>query len=434
MSYIKGIMLFLIILLLVGCNVTTSPVDSELVKYQPADGDKATTNRTSDTTEQQVLTIWTPEVGYEIEKTIEIFNQTYPNVEVNVTTLNRDKFLEKYKASIIEKDTPDLFMIPDEYLGSFSGIKGLENLLDEQAYTRTYFLDSIPTEVVENYSSFNEAYMYAMPIALFPFMTYYRADILEKEGFPSDPVELAEYMKNTDNYMKMVKELKSKDHFTVENSFSFLTMFNRSSNYFDEQLTYLGNDHSYQEILKASEVIHNKDLALGMDIWGDEGKQALIEDQLVMIYLPSYGQDLLQEWVPEQSGKWRATKLPFGKGGWDKEVGKSLAISSYSDNKDLAWSFIQFAVSDMVSIYSSSNRQEFFGGQDLNILYRDIINMDISGRPTPIDQFASEVWELQLYKFYRGEPINQNILLNIESDINDRVRLDKRALLNLIDQ
>lgn len=40
-----------------------------------------------------------------------------------------------------------------------------------------------------------------------------------------------------------------------------------------------------------------------------------------------------------------------------------------------------------------------------------------------------------MYKIYRGKSIIQNILLNIESDINDRVRIDKRTLLNFfIDQ
>ncbi|MRH41702.1 extracellular solute-binding protein [Aquibacillus halophilus] len=429
MRLIKIIPILLTIsLVLVGCKHSISPSHLELSKYQAYENQEVTSNENTDH-----LKLWTHEISYDIENTIRIFNQAYPNIKVEVTVINRDEVVDKYRESLIEKDTPDLFVISDENLGSFSGINRLENLKEKS--DDPFFLELFKSGLIQNYSSVHEDYVYALPFEVYPYVTFYRADILEKEGFPSEPTELAEYMKNEENFMRMATELETEDHYIMEYSHSLITHFNRSINYHDQQLNYLGADSSSQKVFEVSEFIGENELFLNNTIWSPEGKQALKDDRLVMFFLPSYGQDRLKEWLPEQYGKWRATNLPFGKVGMDKEVGKSLAISSYSDNKELAWKFVEFAAKNNSQRYNPTNGDYYFGGQDLNSLYKDIISTDLPGQPTPIDKSAYEVWELYLYKLNSSNhSISKSDVLKIESNINERVRLDKRVLLDLIDQ
>ncbi|QYR23090.1 hypothetical protein KZ483_09285 [Paenibacillus sp. sptzw28] len=47
-------------------------------------------------------------------------------------------------------------------------------------------------------------------------MSFYRADILEENGFPSDPKELAFYMSKPEQFLDMAQALKAKGIYLLE--------------------------------------------------------------------------------------------------------------------------------------------------------------------------------------------------------------------------
>lgn len=417
-------------LMLVGCNLTT-PSAIKLSSYNSVETtdleSDAINNVNNNDSGTEKLTIWTTENSF--QETVKNFSTAYPNVKVEIVEIAPHELVETYRNSIIDQDTPDIFMIPEENLDSFTGIQGLEDLTDEAYYDQDIFT-KLPKGLLENYLSYDKKEMYTMPIWIYPFVTYYRADILEKEGFPSEPNELAAYMENENNWIQMAKKLKDNGHYILEYPQSLLSYFNRTSNYFDEQLNYLGNTGAQAKLLKVSDSIFENELYLDNNIWSTEGQQALSEDKLIMIYQPSYAKDSLKEWLPEQTGKWRATRMPFGKVGLDNETSKTMAISAYSEQKTLAWEFIKLTTNDMINMYWTDEKDDFFGGQNLNKLNQELISTDVPGIPTPIDSSAFEVWKLYLYKFNTGDTMNNKVLSNIERDVNERIRLSKRALLN----
>ncbi|WP_100405358.1 ABC transporter substrate-binding protein [Bacillus solitudinis] len=381
--------------------------------------------------EKKTLTIWTRE--NEFQDVIDTFQGKYPEVHVDIVEIDKDEIVEKYLQSIIDKETPDIFVLYNRHLGHFSGIDGLENL-SEDPYRTSKVFEKLPEGLLNNYYSFKEENLFAIPTWVFPNVTYYRADILEKEGYPSEPDELAAYMEDADNWMNMQIDLKGKGHFLLEDAQNLLFSLKNTVNYFDKNLNYkLGYGSEYQVVLEVAESVYQNNLHLNKNIWGEQGQDALRSGELAMVHLPSYGEDLLSGWLPEQAGSWRVTTMPFGLKGIDKDTGQALAISSYSKEKELAWAFIEMAVDRLVYQYTWGGDPEFLGGQNSNALYWDLISEKMLGQPTPFDHYADEIWELTIYKIIMGASLNQQRLVEIEERVNERIRLDKRVLLNSYD-
>ncbi len=149
--------------------------------------------------------------------------------------------------------------------------------------------------------------------------------------------------------------------------------------------------------------------------------------------MASYGVDLLQSWVPEQSGKWKIAELPFGLTGVEKDSGSSLAISSTSEHKLLAWEFIKIASRQMFSMYSEPREVEFFGGQEVNAIYKDILERGQKGQPLPLDRKAKFLWDVELSEFNYGKEITPESIEQLEKSIFETIRIDQRAIQNMLD-
>lgn len=427
MKMIGTLSIFIVVaFLIVGCN--REPITEKLSPYESSHFTEAEIKQVESAESQRSLTVWASANIFANQ--IQTFHTMYPDVEVKVVEVASSEMIEKYMDSINQNETPDIILINDKNLGEFSGIDGLVDLLGKQETDPTFF-KQLPKGLIENYKSFHEGKMFAMPMASFPYVTFYRADILEREGFPSNPEQLGIYLQEEENWLYMANKLKGSDHFIFDSTQSLLSTINRSSNYFDEELNYIADQGPMKRALEMANIANQDNLTLNINIWDNNGQQALKEGKLIMLYLPSYIQYHLKEWVANQPGKWRVTSMPLGIVGMDKEAGISLAISSYSENIDLAWEFIKMSSTDMINMYGYENKDPFYGGQDLNQVFKNAMNSDIPGQPTPLDNYASELWELNLYKYTMGFPITEQSLARIKVDVINRIRVERDNILNL---
>ncbi|WP_088104034.1 ABC transporter substrate-binding protein [Halalkalibacter urbisdiaboli] len=417
--------MIVVIIFLSGCHVQEQ---FEYFGYNAAQLSNADSELGKDET-TNTLTIWTRE--YDFQHLVEQYNRKFPNVTVEVVEINRHELVNKYLNSLIEQNTPDLYVILDKDLGEFSGIDGFENLMEEP-YSKSYIFNRLPEPLLKQYQFFMKDGLLSIPMSAFPYVTYYRSDILENAGFPSDPELLAEFMKDTDNWLEMSTALKEKNHYLIDGVLQLLFSANRSTNYFDEQLNYtMAEDGQFQSLFEVSKFSYEHNLASHKNLWSEDGKEALRTGELAMVHLASYGEFHLQNWVPEQAGKWRVTRMPLGLEGIEKETGKSLAMSSSSQNKELAWEFIEIAAESLLYSYTTETDSSFFGTQDTNNFYWELINEGMRGQPTPLDRYAYDYWELGLYQVVMGSPINESTFSVIEDQVNERIKRDKQALLKL---
>jgi multiple sugar transport system substrate-binding protein len=283
------------------------------------------------------LTIWTDGNTDSLVKTV---TKAYPNVKVNVHNMPE---LEKKLKEVIEAGTggPDLVFISPYWVASNNMSSGLENLLD-LPYNASQLKDLYPEASWNYYQSLDGKKMFSLPLAVSPMMTIYRPDILEENGYPSDPKELAEYMSTPENFLDMALALKAKGIYLLQDNRWIMDLYLTGGSMFDRNLNFTLNTDKYAEGLRLAQQVKQLGLALNQRIWTDQGKLALAAGKLAMLFMgTSYLDFVIKDAAPDSLGKWKVTHLPFGKALAGNGDGRSFAILSQSKNKELAWECIK---------------------------------------------------------------------------------------------
>jgi multiple sugar transport system substrate-binding protein len=285
------------------------------------------------------LTIWKID---NVDPFVQTITKVYPNVKVNVQDFNIEQFGKKLK-EVIEAGTggPDLVYLSPYWVASNNMSSDLENLLDPP-YNASQLKDLYPEASWNSYQSLDGKKMFSLPLTVEPEMTIYRSDILEENGFPSDPKELAEYMSTPENFLDMALALKAKGIYLLEDNRTIMDLYlTGGGSMFDRNLNFTLNTDKYAEGLRLVQQVKQLGLALNQRLWTDQGKLALAAGKLAMLFIGTSSLDfIIKNKAPDSVGKWKVTHLPFGKA-WAGNGNLSFAILSQSKNKELAWECIK---------------------------------------------------------------------------------------------
>ena len=346
---------------------------------------------------------------------------------------------------IKEKGDADILIIDSNEYGEFNSINGLENLLDDK-YNVTQYKDDYDKELWELGKSIDKTKLLGLPIASAPIVTYYRVDIMEDYGFPSDPKELAEFMRDTDNWLEIGKKLKADDKYIVQWIGDIVRISTSDMAYFNENLEYQRDTERFKEAIEIA--MKGRDLGLSPynDIWSENGIKMLKEDKFAMLYLGSWGASELEALVPEQKGKWRVTALPFGVYGWNNA--SIVSIPENSKNKEAAWKFMEYYIfkhNDKNRLGSVSgylpfrgveenlkHKNEFLGGQEDQRVYEELMSKTQEYSVTPLDKDVFKLWDDIVNEGLENGDKSDEILANIKSQINSKFSNEIKILKNKI--
>ncbi|MGL4453240.1 MAG: ABC transporter substrate-binding protein [Sarcina sp.] len=412
--------------LFVSCtsNSITEEVEKEVVKKD----------------EMIELNIWSHYGG--LEEAISSFEKNNPNVKVNLKVFTYEEYVEEYKKSmLLTEGKADLFIIDSNQYGDFIGIDGLENLLKDEYTAKSYEAD-FDKELWELGKSLDKKQLLGLPIASAPLMTYYRKDILEQYGFPGESEELAEFMKDEDNWFEMAEKLRENDKFLIQWYGELVRISSTNMPYFDKDLNYQRGDSDFKAAIKRAIRAHELSLGLYADIWTETGLKALKEDKLVMLFLGSWGANDLSNLVPEQAGKWRVTSLPFDEYGWNNA--SIISMAKNSTKKEVAWNFIEHIVfkhmdSERVGNVpgylpfrekaTTTKTNDFLGGQNEQELYKKSLQKTSEYPVTPLDAEMFGVWDnitaRGLENGLTADQIMRNIEIEIESNFSEKIKILK---------
>ncbi|OAB45424.1 ABC transporter substrate-binding protein [Paenibacillus glacialis] len=351
------------------------------------------------------LEIWSYYSGW--EPAIKRFKEKYPNVSVKVKTFDSDAYVSAYQHAIVDGVTPDIMVSDSEHFGHFTAINGLENLLDHGA--EKYRMD-FSEYLWKSNLSHNEKKLIGFPVATSPMMTYYRADIMEQYGFPTDPEELGKFMEKPKNWMEIAKTLKKDDRYITQWATEVVQIFDSTQGLFDSNFEFSRNNDNFLSAIKIAKQVNDNALAASMDIWTLSGAKAVKEGKIAMLYLGTWGAAQIEEWAPESAGKWRETRLPFNQYGWANST--NLMMPSASRNKEWSWKFIEFFVTEWskrtegvgVPAYlpargnpkKLSKESDYYGGQKLYALHESLVEKMKEFKSTPIDVQARKIWRDQI--------------------------------------
>ncbi|QNU65788.1 extracellular solute-binding protein [Ruminiclostridium herbifermentans] len=355
----------------------------------------------------------------------------YPKANLKIVSFDGPDY-EKVTKALAANEPIDMITYYREGFGNFNSLDGFEDLLKPD-----YDFNSIKSifneRELEHCKSFDDSKLLALPFPEFPMVTFYRADILEKYGFPTDPEELGNYISTLEGWMKIATELQKDGIHVLQWNEEIFQQALRNYGFYDDNMNLIVNNEKVRESLKLTIQAHRQSLASKVNVWGPDGQKLIKEDKIAMMYINKWGESHLQGFAPEQAGKWRATRLPLDIYGYQSSYYGS--IPSTSKHKKQAWDILKtYLVNDYKSITIQIDKQsEYLGGQKSMQLYDELINKIPLRYPTMLDNNNFSIFMDILYNNMDNKSADDIFNLSI-SKINESTYHEQKVLTEYLNE
>ena len=287
--------------------------------------------------------------GDEAFKSMEAkFKEKYPDVELEYQFMNTEDFRQALNTSLTAgSNAPDVAMIEGAWIGKLRESNALENLKEEPYGAEKYKDDFVEFNWNQAYSV-DGSRLSAIPWDIGPCSFFYRKDIFEEVGLPSDPAEVEKLISTWDGLLEVAEKvhIPNERWLLPQASYLYQWLFiNRD--YFNEKLELqLDRPGSIEALNAAITMRENGWDAQTSDMWTNEANAGFANGSIVAVATGAWYGGFLKSWVsPDNAGKWGITKMPAGIDdcNWG---GSFLAIPSQSKNKAAAWAFVEFMLAN----------------------------------------------------------------------------------------
>lgn len=354
------------------------------------------------------VTIWAFNENI-FEEIATAFMAEYPNIKVNTIFVPFEELHDKLQTSLASgTGAPDIAEVEQGQFTRYVTGGVLENLLEEP-YNAGQYQELVPTYNWERWKSPDGKQLLGMPWDSTPGVWYYRADIFEELGLPSDPAELGEYIKDGENFLALSQVLTSNGKYLFEWRDGPIHWAGDEIGYYDDNLNWVRDNDKLVQILDYTKRGNQLNWAPHLGIFTDEGKPLVTSGQVAGVALGSWGARDIASNFPDLAGKWRVTNLPFGIN--FPIGGSSFVIPSQSKNKEAAWVYTQWITrsenawkiwtkhsvqpgySDIAQLdWYAEQANEYLGGQQDYKLYEELAHQIPTKRLNPLDGRGWELW------------------------------------------
>jgi ABC-type glycerol-3-phosphate transport system substrate-binding protein len=236
---------------------------------------------------------------------------------------------------------------------------------------------------------------------------YYRRDVYEKAGLPSEPEEVNELVSTWEGNLEVCQTIK-------EETGLYCFAHNRANNYgrlyemvlWEQGLGYYDPETGditvdSEENVATLEMLGKfweEDLASDNLEWTDAwyNEFASLDEPVATLIEAAWMEVFFKSWIaPGTEGLWGVARMPAGPAGGTRAAndgGSTFVINANSDNPDAAWAFIEFtlgnrdealkmfAISGFIpaleTTYDDALFQEgdpYFAGQNVRQIYAEVV-------------------------------------------------------------
>lgn len=274
---------------------------------------------------------------------MEGFNKVYPNIEVEWQFTDTTAHHQALQTSLSAGDgAPDVAMVEGAHVAEYRDSSALTNLLDEP-YNAGELKDDFVAFKWDQCQSADGKAMRLIPWDVGPTTYFYRTDIFEECGLPTDPDEVAELMSTWDGVLEVARKVNvpGKRWLLPDAAYLYYELFcNRD--FYDEDLNLQIERDGDLDCLNAVIKMREEGLDMNVDMWSTEAKAAYADGSVASVISGGwFGGFLKTDYAPDASGKWGVAKMPGGvkASNWG---GSFLVIPEQSKNKAAAWAFVKY--------------------------------------------------------------------------------------------
>ncbi len=271
------------------------------------------------------------------------FNKLYPNIKVKFSTVGYADAYPKITASLAGNvPLADVVMIESERVEIY-GTRFPNAFTDLTAWGKKYERSFDRTKWAQ---SEIKGKLITMPTDAAPVATWYRADMFEKAGV--DPKSIKTWKQYLEAGKKITAANAGVKMTTIDVSGSeVLTRIliqQQGSFYIDSDGKIAIGSAKMQRALGTVKSLW--DAGLMVNVQGTDGLIGAIKsNRVATVNLPVWMVSIFKGFAPEQKGKWGVLPIPaltLGGGQGAYIGGSSLAIPANSQNKEVAWAFVEW--------------------------------------------------------------------------------------------
>ena len=291
--------------------------------------------------QQRTLTIaGFPNLTDAIEAAVAVYEEQNPDVDVQVVAKQyTDHHSALLTALASGSGASDVTAIAIDYISQFASAGGLVDL--SQA---PYNAGEVTGDVVDyalTQATTSDGRLIAIPTDLGPGTMFYRRDVLDQMG--TTPEEVGQ---SWDSYIEFGRALKEQGLTLIPNASRVYEAYIRSNVpkgeglYFDAEGDPIVNSERFVQAFELAKTIREEGLDLNVDNQSPEWVAAFQDGQAATDMAGFWLTGWLATNLPDTAGLWGVANLPAES--YVSWGGSFYAIPEQSDNKELAWDFIQF--------------------------------------------------------------------------------------------
>lgn len=345
----------------------------------------------------QTLNVWIPYDYVTFDDTMFLANN--PMMTINYKVFSKET-VDSFITGLLSEETPDVLVVKALDYGVFSKLDVFEDY-DSQPYEFSKMLNR--NDVFSHLGwSMHKDKKIGLMTHFSPLVTYYRKDILESLGYSSKPEDVASYITNIEDLSKLTLDLKGNNHYILQWKDDFNSLVSVNTGYFDIDGNMIRNSSQYKDIYNFSLAAYQESYVSNINFWAQEGTVAIKEDQIVMMYLGSWGTNEISLRAPEQNNKWGVTSLPFNMTAYE---GYFMLIPKKSVNKDKAWEWIyqNYMIELANWEYDIQSEKTFLGNQILDDYLEPTLNATKNTLFTPFDYNLEVLYKQQFNDYIQSE-------------------------------
>lgn len=454
------VVIFTIILSACGGGTVEEPNDKEPVAEEPAAEEPTAVKPAAEKPTEKPsghIVVW----GWQsaLVDTIEAsgvladFKAEYPDIQVEfMITDPADVYTNLPLAITAGQGLPDVALVENSHLAQFVHMGRGAGLMDLTERVSPYI------DKMNDYKWIDctlDGKYYCMPWDSGPVVMYYRRDVFEAAGLPSEPDEVTAAIATWDEYYTACQTIKEKTG-------AYCFAQNKANNYgrlyetvlWEQGLGYYDLDTGEVTVANPENVVTLETLGKFWDAgltsdnleWTDPWYQELgivaVEDHpIASIVEAAWMEVFLKGWIaPGTAGLWGVAEMPSVKAGGPRTAnngGSVLVIPAQAANPEAAWAFVEFClgreesqlklfeVSGFIpSLESTYDNElfkapnEFFAGQNTFGIYAVVVERIPSvGIYGPNYDMMNAAVSNAIQRYAAGELSAEEALQNAETEI-----------------
>ena len=336
---------------------------------------------------------------------IPAFNEIYPDIEIELAFQQGSDYNQMLTTALAAgSGAPDIAMMEQAWVGRYKESTGFENLL-EAPYNIGDMKDDFVGMKWNLALSADGERLVGVVWDIGPASMFYRRDVFEDAGLPSDPEEVEKLMSTWDGVMEAAEAIYIPgERWLFPNAYSLYTWNFMNREFYNDKLEFSLEKDGAREGLETAIKMRANGWDAQYDLSASEYQSALNEGKLGAHVSGCWFGGFLKTFIAaDTSGLWGITKLPgnIDDSNWG---GSYVGIPTQSQNKDAAWAFILYAMATNEGqngmfqavdyfpgyipawddpIYEAED--PFFGGQKVRLKWVDISKNLQPTFSTPMD-------------------------------------------------